>query len=430
MDKENTEPTLDRRRFFRTAAGGLTAATIMLTPREAAIAQALSEKEKLDRIASNTYPLRQLFKSRPGGRGGGRGGGQGMGGDGQAAGRGQGTGAAPAGAAPAAGAPAGGAPAAAAPATGGAAPAAGSPGDGRGRASGPVPGRGMGGVTAEDMKKKYGEITMLDFPQFTKDTFPGVVHMDIWSSLFGDVTDDTMFAGRGFDPSTPSGRKWLDRLASTLVTTGTKVHHISNNAPTGMAGPDEEARKAGIVVAKKWLDGAAIIGAKSMRVNSGGPNFLPAAANGPDGYPKNEGIVPFFKSCIESFKEMADYGAERGVKVTLENHWGLTVNPVNMRIILDAVNHPFCEASPDYANWEHEYMLFSGLKDIAPYAHTTVHAKFWDRWTTNDIQRSTRIMLASGYRGKFALEYESGPWEPVEGVRYLFKEVMAALATS
>ena len=63
------------------------------------------------------------------------------------------------------------------------------------------------------MKEKYGEITMLDFPQFTKDNFPGVTHMDLFSGLFGDVTDDSMFT-RGFDPLSPSGRKWLDRLAA------------------------------------------------------------------------------------------------------------------------------------------------------------------------------------------------------------------------
>ena len=34
------------------------------------------------------------------------------------------------------------------------------------------------------MKEKYGQITMLDFPQFTKDTFPGVTNMDIFSGLF------------------------------------------------------------------------------------------------------------------------------------------------------------------------------------------------------------------------------------------------------
>ena len=102
---------------------------------------------------------------------------------------------------------------------------------------------------------------------------------------------------------------------------------------------------------------------------------------------------------------------------------------MNIRIIIEGVNHPYCEASPDFGNWEHEYLLFSGLKDVAPYAHTTVHAKYWDRWTTNDVQRSTRIMLASGFKGKFALEYEAGPWDGVEGCKYLYKEVLAALST-
>jgi sugar phosphate isomerase/epimerase len=392
--------SLDRRDFFRTAGGGVTAAGLMLAERGAA-AQDLSESEKLDRLAANSYPLRQLFKSRPR-PAGGRGGAQAPGGN-AAGGAGRGGGAAGAGA----GAQTGG---------GAAAP------------GGRVPGRGMGDLTPEQMRKKYGEITMLDFPQFTRDTFPGLVHLDVWSSLFGDVTDDSMYGGRGFDPSTPSGRKWLDRFASTLAKTGTKVHHISNNAPNNISGPDEEARRAGIAVAKRWLDGAAIIGARTMRVNTGGPNYMPDATRGPDGYPMNQEIGPYLKACIESFKEMADYGAERGVKVTIENHWGLTANPMNMRILLDAINHPFCEASPDYANWEHEHMLFSGLKAVAPYAHTTVHAKFWDRWSNNDVQRSTRIMLASGYTGKFALEYESGPWDGVEGARYLMKEVLTALS--
>ena len=81
-----------------------------------------------------------------------------------------------------------------------------------------------------------------DFPQFTKDNFPGVTHMDLFSGLFGDVTDDSMFT-RGFDPMSPSGRKWLDRLAAIQVKTGVKCQHISNNAPTNLAGPDEALRR-------------------------------------------------------------------------------------------------------------------------------------------------------------------------------------------
>ena len=102
----------DRRGFLRTT--GL--AGLALAPAQAA--QPLTEKEKLDRIASNTWPIRYIFKSRTG--------------------------------------------------------------------FGPTP------RTAE-MKKKYGEITMLDFPQFTKETFPGVYHMDLFSGLFGDMADDSMY---------------------------------------------------------------------------------------------------------------------------------------------------------------------------------------------------------------------------------------------
>ena len=127
---------------------------------------------------------------------------------------------------------------------------------------------------------------------------------------------------------------------------------------------------------------------------------------------------------------MADHGGNLGIKVTFENHWGLAADPMNIRIMLDTINHPYCEASPDFCNWEHEYMLFNGLKALAPYSHTNVHAKYWDRWgDKNDVQRSARIMLAGGFKGTFALEYEAGPLNGIEGAKYLFKEVMAALSS-
>jgi TAT (twin-arginine translocation) pathway signal sequence len=104
----------DRRDFFK----GSASAAALLAAAGPAVAAPLTEKEKLARIASNTWPLRYLFKSR-----------MGFG----------------------------------------------------------------GGPKSEEMKKKYGEITLLDFPQFTKDTFPGVTHMDLFSGLFGDVADDAMY---------------------------------------------------------------------------------------------------------------------------------------------------------------------------------------------------------------------------------------------
>ena len=390
-DDKNDPSTVGRRDFFRVASAGLTAAGVLLTPRERAVAQGVAEKARLERIAGCSWPIRQLFKTR------------------QPAGR-------------------GGVPAAAA--SGGTAP--------------PTVPANRDRTTTAEMKRKYGEITMLDFPQWTKDNFPGVTRMDIFSGLFGDVTDDTMFmpategGEAGFNPMSPSGRKWLDQLANVLVKTGTKVQHISNNAPIGLAdfgSPEADARrKGGVAMGKRWLEGCAVLGVKSMRMNSPralGPQIRPnATANGGDGYPRNQEIVPLMNAAIESYKEMADFGGNLGIKVTFENHWGLAADPMNLRIIIDTINHPYCDATPDFCNWEHDYMLFNGLKALAPYSSSNVHAKYWDRWgDKNDVQRSVRVMLAGGFKGTFALEYEAGPLNGVEGAKYLYKEVLAALAT-
>jgi sugar phosphate isomerase/epimerase len=262
--------------------------------------------------------------------------------------------------------------------------------------------------------------------------------MDLFSGLFGDVSDDSMYtqmpviAGtnlrttREFDPSSAAGKQWLGKLANKMAATGTKCQHISNNAPRDLCELDAARRKAGIEVAKQWLDAGKIIGAKSMRVNSGGPRIAPVAVVTSD-YPKADELATYLSACIESFKEMADYGSKVGVRITLENHWGLTANPMNIRAIVDTVGSPFCEASPDFCNWEHEYLMYHGLKALAPYAHTNVHAKYWNRWKDNDVRRSVRIMRDAGFEGTFALEYEDGPWDGVEGSKYLYKEVLAAL---
>ena len=374
-----TPNPLDRRSFLRNAGTGLAAtmlAPAMLDAQQqktatpeaithAGVNRALTDKEKTARIASNSYPIRWIFKNR------------------------------------------------------------GNVGDKK---------------VVDSMKKKYGEITMLDFPAFTKKTFPGVTKMDMWSSLFGDAEDESQFEPMTimgyngqprqiteFNPASTNGKKWLERMAAKQHAEGVYCHHISNNAPRDICELDEAKRVAGVAVAKKWLDGAAILGAKSMRVNSGGPRIAPTPQPNETSYPKNPELEKYMDQCILSFKEMAEHGAQVGVKVTLENHWGLTANPINIRTIIEEVNNPYCEASPDFCNWEHKYLLYHALNDLAPYAHTTCHAKYWDRWDKPDVQRNVRIMLNNGYIGVFALEYEDGPWDGIEGAKYLYGEVMAAL---
>src|ERR1017187_2222835 len=66
MDNPNRASTaaLGRRGFLKTGAGGR-ALRPALSPTQAT-ARPLTEKEKLARIASNTWPIRYIFKSRTG----------------------------------------------------------------------------------------------------------------------------------------------------------------------------------------------------------------------------------------------------------------------------------------------------------------------------------------------------------------------------
>ncbi len=288
--------------------------------------------------------------------------------------------------------------------------------------------------TIEELKRKYGEITLLDFPQFTRDTYSGVRKMDVWSSLFGDVNDDSQFAKREsrgrtfleFDPSRPASKRWLDRLADNVANTGVAVKHISNNAPRNIADMDEQARREGIRVARLWLDAAAQIGATSMRVNTGGPRVRPQAQID-GGYPRDREIVPYMRNAIESFKAMADHGEKVGVKVTIENHWGLAADPMNIRIIINEVGSPYCEASPDFCNWEHEYMLYHGLEALVPMATSMIHAKRWTRYPDVDIPRCVEVLNKGGYKGDISLEYEA-EGDPVEGTHKLMADVVGHLA--
>ena len=99
---------------------------------------------------------------------------------------------------------------------------------------------------------------------------------------------------------------------------------------------------------------------------------------------------------------------------------------MNIWIIVREVARTYCEASPDFCNWEHEYMLYHGLEVLAPLASPMVHAKRWTRFPEVDIARCVRIMTNAGYRGYFAVEYEESG-DGVEGSKTIMEEVLAAL---
>src|ERR1035438_3577240 len=65
MDQEQGSGfPLGRRNFLKATGAGIGATGLALVPAQQAAASPLTEKQKLDRVASNTWPLRYIFKSR------------------------------------------------------------------------------------------------------------------------------------------------------------------------------------------------------------------------------------------------------------------------------------------------------------------------------------------------------------------------------
>ena len=100
---------------------------------------------------------------------------------------------------------------------------------------------------------------------------------------------------------------------------------------------------------------------------------------------------------------------------------------MNVRIIITEVGSPYCESSPDFCNWEHEYMLYHGLAALIPLATSMCHAKRWTRYPDVDISRCVRVLNEAGYEGDISVEYEADG-DPVEGSLQLMDDVVAALA--
>jgi len=182
-------------------------------------------------------------------------------------------------------------------------------------------GRGTPNEETIGLRKKYGEITMHDLPKWTKDYFPGIYHLDLWSDVFGDpaesaqYTETTIerngkpFTMRRWDPSAPASKKWVEKLRRSSRTRSSCASTSPQRAP--VPGRPRRHEAQGGHPRREAVDGtAAILGAKTMRANTGTAigRIMPEAEDHSTGYPKNEKIVVFLKKCIDSFRELAEYG--------------------------------------------------------------------------------------------------------------------------
>lgn len=211
---------------------------------------------------------------------------------------------------------------------------------------------------------------------------------------------------------------YLDEFRAAVATAGSHVVDL------GLSGghfydPDAAKRKDAIDYCRKWIDIAVKIQSPSVRQHVSG----------------HKGAKPDVSLAVESLGQLAEYGSKRNIIVNLENDNPVAENPFFLVEVIQRVNSPYLRALPDFGNslqgHDHEYNQ-RAVAAMFKYAYGIAHVKDTVRSEdgklyTVDVKKMFRIAKASGYRGYFSMEYDTGSGDPVQGTEKLVQESLKYL---
>jgi sugar phosphate isomerase/epimerase len=171
---------------------------------------------------------------------------------------------------------------------------------------------------------------------------------------------------------------------------GVKILNIAvDERDVDLSSLDKNARRSAVERNARWLEIAAALGGTAIRCNTGRQNL---------------------DACIESFGELAAHGSKIGVKILIENHWGLSEKPENILKIVQKIGPKWLGTLPDFGNWPDEMDRYAAMRMILPHAGA-IHAKMYDfdergEQPKFDVARMIALVAESGYDGCIGIEFE------------------------
>jgi sugar phosphate isomerase/epimerase len=204
-------------------------------------------------------------------------------------------------------------------------------------------------------------------------------------------------------------RSQLLRARSYLVNLPIDIQELSTEG--GLSDPNESVRGAAVEAARKWIDIAAHLHARSVRCDPGKMNPLNLAPT------------------IDSYRKLVPYASRNGVRVTVENHGGAgSEHPEDLVRLVKGVKSRYFGALPDFGNFPDAETRARGLALLFHYALTVCHAKGLEfdaqgSETTYDFAGCVEIAKRERFRGVYSVEFE-GPGDPYAGVQNVINELL------
>jgi len=200
----------------------------------------------------------------------------------------------------------------------------------------------------------------------------------------------------------PQDEAYLDRVKGAAREVGLPFGCIAVDG-AHIFEPSPEARRANRAAAYGWLEAAARLGARQVRIDAGGPEEMP---------------IDVFQIIVEGYRDLVARGRDKGIAILIENHWGPSQIPENAIKILEAVDG--LGLLFDTNNWA-VGMREKGWRMCARYAKAT-HVKTFsfddDGYEPSaDIPQAMRLLLDAGYDGPWGIESCPRNGDEYEGVR-------------
>jgi sugar phosphate isomerase/epimerase len=155
--------------------------------------------------------------------------------------------------------------------------------------------------------------------------------------------------------------------------------------------------------AYRWLDAAAKLGAKQVRIDAGGPPEMPDDV---------------FEIIVQGYRDLIAKGRARGLEILIENHWGPSLIPANLIRILKGA--PGLGLLYDTRNFDAN-SKDEGRRRCAPFARAThVKTKRWDianDEVDEDIPGVVRVLKEAGYQGVWGIESVPEDGDEIRGAR-------------
>jgi sugar phosphate isomerase/epimerase len=174
---------------------------------------------------------------------------------------------------------------------------------------------------------------------------------------------------------------------------------------------DDAKRKAEIVRVKEWVERAAAVGAKTVRIFAGNLE-------------KGETLDDAQKRVVAAIEECLPTAEKAGVLLAMENHGGITATPEQLLALVKPIKSRSLGVNIDTGNFK-TVDPYADVAAIAPYGvvcqiKTEVFPK--GKKEEADLGRVVKILKAANFHGYAALEYEAAA-DPKAAVPKFVKEL-------